>query len=309
MKRTLFILAAMLASASVARAQYVVPDEGVSTVVMNFLAAPRDPAALGMGATGALGRSAAFATFSNPAYIPFSDDAVSIGASCGLWQPGMAASTADCSFGFSYNNAGKMGIGFCFATDPQRVKTVPSNEIGTRTIGPQPSTMMVGGSFAYRPLECLSIGANARYANQSLVGYDLNAFVADAYLLFTMKGMLATVGVSNVGSFFDGNYNIPSSAVAAIGYEHDFGKHGIMACAQYEHYFYGADRISIGGHYRYGGIVTVRAGYNAGGGSPLDDFASLGLGLHFGHIGLDGAYLISDGALGGTVCFGLNLNF
>lgn len=309
MKKALVILSLIIASASVARAQFTVPDEGVSTVVMNFLAAPRDPGALGMGATGALGRSAAFATFSNPAYIPFSTEAVSIGASCGLWQPGMAASTADCSFGFSYNNAGKTGIGFCFATDPQRVKTVPSNEIGTRTTGPQPSTMMVGGSFAYRPLKCLSIGANARYANQSLVGYDLNAFVADAYILFSMKGMLATAGVSNVGSFFDGDYRIPSSAVAAIGYEHDFGMHGIMACTQYENYFYGADRISVGARYSYGGIVDLRAGYNAGGGSPLDDFTSLGLGLHFGHIGLDAAYLVSDGALGGTVCFGLNLKF
>lgn len=309
MKKLLFLIPFCLLSALPSMAQYVVEDDGASSVVMNFLALPRDPSSMAVGGQYAFGGSPAYAVFANPAAVPCCKEMVSAAFSYGMWQPSMAAASTAYSGGFSINNAGKFGISVGFATDPLKSKTVPSDNDGTRTDGPQPSTLMVGGGFSFRPVDWLSLGVSLKYANQSLVGDDMSVIAGDAFIMFRNSGFSAVAGIRNLGDEVESGYSIPRALVFGASYSLCAGIHSLSASVECDRFSYGAVRVCAGGTYSIADIFSVSAGYNYGGDSPFGDFVSTGIGLNLDHICLSGAYLVADGPLDGTFCLGLELKF
>ena len=309
MKRRFLTFIISVALPQMLLAQYTVPEQGLTQVVMNFLATPRDPVALAQGGSDYLGSSSPFSVLSAVAALPFDSRSASAAVSYGVWQPSMAASSTAISAAMSYNAANTFGLGFFFATDPQRVNTVPSDDLGIRNDGPQPSTIMVGGGFAYRPFSWLSLGASARYAEQSLVGSGVGNMAFDLSAVFMAGDFLIAAGGHNLGSRLDGRYMMPGTVWAATDWQHDFGHHQLGATAQADYYIYGASRLSGGLRYTFDRLLSIRGGYNHGGASPLGDFVSFGGGINLRYASVDAVYLSSDGPLDGTFCISLTIKY
>ena len=129
------------------------------------------------------------------------------------------------------------------------------------------------------------------------------AFDAVASAYFGPVGVSA--GVADIGPKVSGKYALPSSALAAVC----FDQKGIKAEVQANYYMFGGFRLAAAASYTYAGIVSARVGYNMGKGTPLEDFASVGLGVRVYGIQLNLAYLFSNNPLNGTAGIGLNYKF
>ena len=288
----------------------------MSAQALPFTATDYSPVTAAKGGAAAVETSSiAYAAFTNPAAITFSDVKGDFAAGYTLWQPSSLSTTV---YGVSgaYNINQKFGIaaGFNYGSLPGYEIL---DEAGTSKGEFSPSQYQLAFGFSWRFSKYLALGVNLGYAGQSLTEKDsYGAFASDIFAMTQIKGFKAALGLSNLGtkvtSVSGGEYPLPSSLKLGLGYGATFAsKHNLEVNADMDYYFQNAFTAALGAGYTYNDLLSLRAGYRYGGESVIPSYASFGLGLKFFGITLDAAYLVADSTspMRNTMMFGIGYRF
>lgn len=285
-----------------------------SDVAMPFLSIDRSPVSSAMAGAGMASSSEiAYASFRNSAVIPFSEKKADFGVSYQNWAPDGVKST-NLNLGAAMRFGKRIGISLGGAYQMGEKYTAMDNS-GNPKGSFTPSDFIVNAGVGVKIANPFSLGANLRYASQSIAdGVSYNAFAADVFALYRVAGVNITAGVTSVGSSVksdnSGSFSLPSAAVVAGSYTVKAGEsHGIGLNLDADYYFTGDFAASFGAQYAFKDMVFVRAGYHYGGDSVLPSYASFGVGAAFKGIALNVSYLTASDGLKNTLNIGLGYSF
>lgn len=269
---------------------------------LGFLRKQRDPAALSGGA--AVGRA-------NPALASFSENKLDVGFSYSSWA---AAPSSDLAMSASLRFGSRFTLVADISTDAGEKYDI-YNKLGRVTGSFTPTDFIcgVGASFLLR--DNLSLGAVAKYASSKLSPEaSYGSVAADMFIAGHYGGLTATAGVSSLGpgvSSSDGTkYPLPTSGSLGFGYARDLGeKLSVEACLTSDFYFSGAVAAGFGASVCYDSLLSLRAGYNHGGGSVIPSYATIGGGVHLSSFSIDGVYYLTaaDSPLANTFALALRV--
>lgn len=286
MKKSL-ITTLLLAAGVVAYAQN-------ETVALPFTRISQNAVASAMGGA-CLASTSSQGFFANPAMMAFSGNKGDFSLSGNYWQPSQTTyidfSGALClkqrivvSLGASY--------GIC-----QKYSSVSKPEMEAETF--RPSDMIIGAGVGIKMGRYLAVGANLRYAGQTL-GPEarIGTVGADILMSTCVKGFSATLGANNIGGKVaveknaSTKYGLPASLDLGLGYKSEIAEHHkIEALADLGYYFHGDFYASLGASYSLMDIISLRAGYHYG--RLIPSHGSIGLGGCYKGIRIDLAYLVA----------------
>lgn len=281
----------------------------VSAQTAGFLNFPDDARALGMGGT-AMGLDAEAGTvMTNPAAMPLSGYKFSAGIGYLNWQPAGSANSqfsaaAFATFGerFSVSVYGK------YLTKP--TYDILDNSGNLLLGGFRPTEFLAGAGFAFRIIDNLSVGVNAKFIGSSLSspeyveGYrNGTAFAADVTASYRISSFLVSAGVTGLGTDMQystsaeaAGYRLPAAARIGAGYGASFGDYSVKASAEFDYYlFHSGMGAGIGAEVGYLNTGFLRAGYHYAT-AVTPSYASVGAGAAFYGISLNAAYLIPTGS-------------
>lgn len=279
-----------------------------------FVAVETDAASLGKaGVNLTETSSAANASFSNAAVIPFSETKMDAAVGYTMWQPSYVGSNI-LNAGVTFNMKQKFGlaVGFMYGMNPS-YDVMDSG--GTVKGQFSPSDMHLNLGLGWRFLPFMSVGANIGYASSTVAeGKSYGALAADVFAMAKFDGLKVTAGVANIGtsvkSASGASFSLPSSLAVGAGYDMSFAdKHALEVALDADYYFNGWFAAAAGAGYTFNNLLTVRAGYRYGGESPLPSFASVGAGVKIAGVKIDAAYLIASGPMKNTLAFSLGYSF
>jgi hypothetical protein len=279
----------------------------------SFLNLPTDARSAGMaGNTVSMSASAL-----NPAASLFSADRASFGASYMMWQPKYAdMKTLNVGGYFNVNSKLAFSAGYIDAIHSQQT-LYDDNGSSKGTFTPSESSFRLG--VAYKITDFLALAVTGKMAISDIgTGTEGKAFAGDASVIFRKDGLTAAAGVDNIGSkmsYGTTNYSLPMRIKGGAGYDFTADVHHISANAEAGYIpaqvsggksdFY----AGAGLEYCYDNIVSARAGYHFD--ALKASFISVGVGVRFFGVGLDGFYLISGGnsPVGGSAGLALSYSF
>lgn len=274
-----------------------------------LLRLPRDPAVAGMagGGSSVLTRSAAFATFDNPAIMPFAISKVDAAVSYGLLTPTFSKSQS-LAAGAAVK-LGKLAVsaGYCHQRNA-------SYDLGG---GPfTPTDMIVGGAVAIPFSQAVSVGASVRYVSQKLfTDYTVSGMSISLMGLYRGKGFNVSAGLADFGGKVkseSGSSALPTSVKVAADYNGlSFGEdHHLLLALDGDYYFSGNYSGTLSARYDFRDMAFVRAAYRYS--SPravLPSHLAFGLGGKLFGVTLDVSYVLLSETLSGTLCAGLGYRF
>ena len=273
----------------------------------------RDPAVLGMaGASLSSSSSAAYSAFRSAAVLPFADmEMIAAGVGYQIWSPDLAKSQ-NLSASVAYRLSDRFGISAGVVSQKGEAYDVFKAD-GTPDGSYTPKDLVVAAGAGFAVTDGLSVGVNARYANQTLAeDVSYNGVSGDLWVLYRPLAELSlTAGVSTLGtqvtSASGKSYSQPASAVLAGSYRWDFATdHRIEPCFTADYYFSGNWGVSAGAEYAWKGLVHLRGGYRiASKEAVIPSHAAVGLGIHVKGVRVEAAWLTASKALGNTLTLGL----
>lgn len=296
-----------------------VPSVG-ETSAMQFLNVGASPRSWAMGGVQAGIQKNEYAQFGSVAAVPFWDETLAAGASYTLWQP---TSSNMIAAGAGWNISGKFGASFGVQTGLNPAYEL-TNSAGVPDGSFSPSDLRIGAGFAWRVIDCLSVGVGLNYASSRLAPASesypgsMSSFAADIQLMYVTGNFDISLSTSNLGSSVKSasgkSFGLPMNARLAAGYGNEFGRHHLSAGLEGGMFFGGASAAfaGVGAEYMYNDFVAVRAGWHYGSEKAvIPTFASVGLGLCFAGVNIDVAYLIAagDSPLQNSMSFGLGYSF
>lgn len=284
MRKILYALAILLAAASL-RAQDIV-DGGASSVAMHFSRYVRSTEALSMGGTDVHARL-------NRIFAAKTLDAV---AGYQAWGPSLTTASRDFIVDVHGSVSPALNLSASLALDSGR--DYSSKDLSLR----------LGASYKF---SFLYAGGAVKYYRSALTGDEvLSATAADAWLATRFGGFSAAAGVTDIGTRVQG-FSLPSSAFLSAGYGTEIGSdYSLRAAFQTDWFFYGAVASGAGVEFGAFSIVYARAGYHFGSKTAVvPSYASAGIGLRYGGLRLDAAYLFASEALGGTMQYTIGYEF
>lgn len=318
--RIVLCSAALAVSLGSATAQdATVPATG-ETSAMQFLSVGASPRSWAMGGVQAGIQKNEYAQFGSVAAVPFWDETLAAGASYTLWQPTSANMLAA---GAAWNISGRFGASFGVQTGLNPAYEL-TNSAGVPDGSFSPFDLRIGAGFAWRVIDCLSVGVGLNYASSSLApssesySGSMSSFAADVQLMYVTGNFDISLSASNLGSSVKSasgqSFGLPMNARLAAGYGNEFGRHHLSAGLEGGMFFGGASAAfaGVGAEYMYNDFVAVRAGWHYGSEKAvIPTFASVGLGLCFAGVNIDVAYLIAagDSPLQNSMSFGLGYSF
>ncbi|MBQ9411386.1 MAG: PorV/PorQ family protein [Bacteroidales bacterium] len=274
--------------------------------VLTFSRIERSPRAAALAVAGAASvGSAAYASFTNSAIIPFYEGKADFAAGYQHWAPKLGAGNAVSAAG-AYN-FGSFGVAL------GGVYQMEQDFDGFR-----PSELQINLGAGVKILSWLGLGVNARYVQETIFqGHSNKGFGLDAMALFApVKGLTVAAGVSNIGTQVQdsaGNkYPQPTSLTVAAAYNLMIGSKNFLEFMLDENYFIssGKNAISFGMEYSYDHIGFARVGYRiASDGAAYPSHLSLGLGAQYAGFRIDVSYLTLSEVIGNTVAVGLGYRF
>ena len=297
MRKTFALLFLILAAAGL-RAQ------DAASVAMPFSIVPRNVKTL---STGGL------TTADVAAVRLLGDTGLDVNASWYSWAP-QGASSNDINVDAFARMSQRLALSGQFALDIAPRYDIYDAE-GTKGGFYAPKDMLVKLGAAFRVTPNISVGADLRYMNSSLISkLSYSAFGADIIAAAAFGGARVAAGVTSLGTSVkasDGSaYGLPTAATVAGKYILTFAqKHSIDAGAQVDFFFKGGLRAGLGVEYGFNDLVFARVGYSLGLNSPFPTYLSLGLGAKFSGISVNAAYLIGSSAIGNTLAIGAGYSF
>ena len=284
MRRIILAAAGILAVLGL-RAQDSV-DGGAASVAMHFSRYTRNTEALSMGGTdiqARLGRIFAARTL----------DAI---AGYQTWGPSLAAASRDFIIDVHGNVTPKLNVSAALALD------------SGRNYSARDLSLRLGASYRFNVLYA---GGAIKYYRSALQDSQvLTATAVDAWVAARLQGFSAAAGISNAGSRVQG-FSLPSSLYISAGWRTAIASdYSFRAAFQTDWFLYGAVTSGVGVELGAFSIVYARAGYHFGSETAVvPSYASAGIGLQYGGVRLDAAYLFASEALGGTMQYTVGYAF
>ncbi len=334
MKHILVIIVSLLTAFGIsAQSRYALPwvRTGRSAVDLSMA-----------GSASMSSENMAWAAGGNSAMIPFCDRHFAVEA--GYMRQSFSQNNTF-SAGLAGNIKGKAGVAASFSYGMDPAYDIYGNDGGV-TGSFTPSYILASLGAAWRFVDFLSVGVNARYARQDLMqGYSYSTFAGDAMLMARFGGFSLSAGIADIGmpvkSVSGDSFGLPASAKAAFMYDAVFGKkHGIQLNVDGDWYLPGLFAqdglsandggtsvpdassssarasaisqlaVSAGAQYSFADMIFLRAGYHFGGsGVPVPSYASAGLGFKFMGVSLNCAYLFASQTLSNSFCLTLGYSF
>ena len=179
-----------------------------------------------------------------------------------------------------------------------------------------------------RIIDGLSVGANLKYIGSVLWSKDMlpdaktaSAFGADISIMYQIKGVNISLGVTNLGSklkygttdIFTAN-NLASAARLGVGYNAKLAqKHDLNVSLEGDCLFSGEFVGGAGLEYVFNDMVYVRGGYHYGETTNVvQSYGAVGIGLRFAGVNIDGTYMIptaSNSPMKNTFAISLGYSF
>ncbi|MBR4734806.1 MAG: PorV/PorQ family protein [Bacteroidales bacterium] len=275
--------------------------------VLTFTRIERSPRAAALAGAGAASvGSAAYASFTNSAIIPFYDGKGDFAAGWEYWAPALGAANAMSAAG-AYN-FGPVGVSLGGVYQMEQ----PYGD------GFKPSEFQVNLGVGVKVLPWLGFGLNARYAQETIFqGYSNKGFGMDVMALFApVKGLTVVAGAANIGTKVQdsaGNgFPQPMSILAAAAYNLEIGTRNFLEFMLDENYYLasGTNAVSFGMEYSFDHIAFARIGYRiASNNAAYPSHLSFGLGAQFKGFRIDVSYLTLSEVIGNTVAIGLGYRF
>lgn len=285
MKKIYIILAGILICSGVS-AQELVSE------AMPFVQLDYNPVSVAMGST----------RVASAALLPLSSYNLKAGATYQNYMPEIDG-TQYMGVGVSGKKDG-LGLSLAFVRGK-------GAEISGEKFSPSEILVNIGAGYAFA--ENLSAGINVKYAREQILSnYTHGAVAADIFVAGKMDnvdfaGGLSSVG-QNVSSESTGQFRLPSAATFAAGYT--LGEDNMLVTrVKADFYFSKAVAFGIGAEYNFMEIASLRCGYHYGGESVIPNFASAGLGVHFGEFTLDASYLFASDVLKNSFAISAGVRF
>lgn len=161
--------------------------------------------------------------------------------------------------------------------------------------------------YGYRIFDWLGASVNVRYLHSVVIGkaYDGLSFDVALYSRFALDAMMdgawisAALRLSNAGLVFgDNTPDMPMTMRGGVALNLPFTDAHALQIAVDGGYRISpvttaAGMASLGAEYTLMQLLSVRAGYHWSSQNPSERYGSVGLGVRFMHISIDGMYLIS----------------
>lgn len=256
------------------------------------------------GAGSVSSASAAWASYDNAALAAFSGNKLDAAATYNMWAP----AKSNMFNGGATLRLGKMiGITAGATLGLGQPYDIYSST-GTKTGSFTPKQTLLNLGVGVKVLPWLSVGANFHSATETIAEkVSHGALSGDFTVMGNFNGIKVATGVVNLGtkvySQGGGEFNLPTSAKIAAGYEATFADViGVGAYADADYFiFSGGLGVSAGASVSYNNLACLRAGYHFGNEKCfLPSYASAGLGGQFMGIHLDVAALFG-GVMSGTI--------
>lgn len=207
----------------------------------------------------------------------------------------------------------QLGTGFHFG--PFGVALGAAYQLGVPVGAFTPSDLLVSLGLAFRVADGVSLGVNARYAQQRLTQtVQVNGFSADISVLgkineaFSLIGGVACLGPKVKGSVAE--YSQPAYVHAGAAWHQDFAPHRIELMLDAEYNFDNTLAGAIGAEYSYQDTLFLRLGYRlAGTNAVIPSHLALGLGFRIMGFRADVSYLTASPVLGNTLSVGVGYSF
>lgn len=274
---------------------------------LTFTRIERNPRAAALAGAGAASlSSAAYASFTNSAIIPFYKENADFAIGYQYLYPDFNASHAINAAGAF--KLGPMGValGVLYQTEKEAIA------------GYYPSDIQLNLGFGAQLFSWLGVGLNARYIRENNTNeHFYNAFGVDAMVLFVpVEGLTVSAGVANIGSSIAdaaGNkYPQPSSLRLAAAYNLNFAQDHRVELMLDEDYFYNSQKnaLSVGAEYAFKEMLFARVGYRyATEGTAFPTHLGVGLGFQMFGFRVDVSYLTASEIIGNSFSIGLGYRF
>lgn len=275
---------------------------------MGFLNINSDPVAAGMASTSVAASADAFAPSNNMASSALSSSTMAVAASYSLWQPKAQNAGIISASGF-YKIGDRLAVGADFknlAGKEYKLITGGGNSNGTFT----PRDMAIGLGASYGFAGGFAAGLKLKFASSQLAPDAKAATVAaDLSVKYEADSFHAGLSLDNLGgkvSYGSDSYSLPMMVRGGAAYS----VAGLTGNAELSYLLNGGVMASLGAQYSVKDIVFVRAGFHYGDSAKaIPSYGSLGLGFSYAGFGLNAAYILSSGAVGNSIFFGIGYSF
>lgn len=273
-----------------------------------------DPAITGMGSAGLASTSSyAWASFRNPAILPFGEGH---GGVAGSWQNySPSASSSNCFTGaFSIRLGRRSGVSAGISNRNWEAYERFSSS-GTDKGMFEPNYIQGNVSYGHAFSERFSVGITARIMQQSLYAEkSTTAFAGDLFVMLRSGFADVTAGVSNLGpdvpNESDIEFALPYSMAVGASRTFDFGVAALACNIDANWFFNNGASVRMGAECGIAEKAFVRAGGNiAIGDSPIPSGLAAGAGFRVFGISVDASYIFAPASLAGTLCAGLSYAF
>jgi len=301
MKRIALFLSLTILAAFAAPAN---AQEAASSEALPFLRYERNPARAAMAGTGSaiMAGGSAYSVFGSPFAGVLSPNKLEAAASYANWTPELNRCT-NLVAGASVKLGKSLAVSAGFANQKGA-----SIEVAGETH--DPSDMIFGGAVSLALGESLSLGASVNYAKSQLLNdYSISGTAFDLMLSYHKEAFGIAAGARSLGGKV-GNASLPSSATVSGGYCLPVGPVDLKMAADADYFLSGNWSAAAGLEASVMKLVQVRAGYRfSSEHAVIPSHLSLGLGLSYGPVTLDLAYLTASEYLDGTLMGGLSFKF
>lgn len=269
-----------------------------------------DPALSGQGGAGLASTSSyAWASFRNPAILPFVEGK---GSSSASWQRhSPSESVSDCfsgAFSIRLGDRGGLSAGISRRTwDSVEEFSASGKSYGTF----EPKYVQANIGYGFAVTERLSVGATARFMRQSLHSDgSTTAFAGDLFAMLRTSLLDLTAGLSNMGADVENSqgdkFPIPSSMAVGVSKSMVYGTARLTGNADARLFMDGGAAFMAGVECLLTERYVVRAGGSyASDDAPVTSSLTLGAGFRMAGFALDAAYVLAPSSIAGTLCFGV----
>jgi hypothetical protein len=281
---------------------------------LEFLNISSDPYSYSMGGNTLTLDANSFTVTNNASAMAYAEDNMYAAVSYMAWQPEILNNNVMGLSGFY--RLGKLAVGVSGKYYTHTPYDITDNT-GFISESYTPTELSAEVAAAYKLFLGLSVGANVRYTVSSMIkDKDASAISADISVSYKLKGLMASVAVTNIGAKIDygyGPYNLPAMAKAGVGYKYGIDeKSSLLVSAEADYLIYsGGIMAGVGAEYNYNKMVSARVGYHYGDGKAIPSYASAGLGLNILGISLNAAYILgfSNSPVNGSYIISLGYDF
>ena len=281
---------------------------------LEFLNISSDPYSYSMGGNTLTLDANSFTVTNNASAMAYAEDNMYASVSYMAWQPEILNNNMMGLSGFY--RMGKLAVGISGKYYTHTPYDITDNlgfvsEIYTSV------ELSAEVAAAYKLCLGLSVGANIRYTLSSMIkDGDASAISADISVSYKLKGLMASVAVTNIGSKIDygyGPYDLPAMAKAGVGYKYGINeKNTLLVSAEANYLIYkGGIMAGVGAEYNYNKMISARVGYHYGDDNAIPSYASAGIGINIFGVTVNGAYIMGfgDSPLNGSYILSLGYDF